>query len=328
MIVFCHYGDAPYLRYTLRSARLTNPGRPVVLLGDGANEAAAREAGVRHAHFERYAYGEDWQTFDRVFRPVQGRLHRQHKGGRDWLRFVFERWFFVRNFVESENASPFWHFDSDVMIALDLAQIEPSLGAIDCTVQCNGECMNGYVAGAGVVASYVQHINALFQRPDYLAAQQREFDEEQPSWAFTEMRAFNSWHDETSVATRPLTTPVDGIAFDDGLCFPAGYTTERLRSGQVVKKVYLGENGTFWSQREGSGNWDRFGALNLSWVPAYLFAFVLDHLRTGHPARSHQRTHPSGTEPTLGFSPVPMKHRPQDWWIRAKGVINRALGRA
>lgn len=326
MIVFCHYGDAPYLRYTLQSARLTNPDRPVVLLGDGANEATAAQAGVRHVHFERYAYGEDWETFDRVFRPVQGRLHRQHKGGRDWLRFVFERWFFVRNFVASESASPFWHFDSDVMIATSLAQAEPSLSAVDCTVQCNGNCMNGYVAGADVVGSYVRHINALFQRPDYLAAQQREFDEEQPSWAFTEMRAFESWREETDVTTRPLTAPVNGIAFDDGLCFPAGYTTERLGSGQVVKRVHLGENGTFWAQRADLTDWDRFGALNLSWVPTYLFEVVLEHVQTGQPDRSDAP--PSGREPTLGSVSVPLRHRSQDWWIRAKGIVNRAIGRA
>jgi hypothetical protein len=188
--------------------------------------------------------------------------------------------------------------------------------------------MNGYVAGADVVEGYVRHINALFQRPDYLDAQQREFDEEQPSWAFTEMRAFESWRDETDAVTRPLTVPVGGVAFDDGLCFPAGYRTEKLRSGQVVKRVYLGEGGTFWARREGSGRWDRLGALNLSWVPVYLFDVVFGHLKTGRPGASVRGTPPSGEGPTLGAVHVPLKHRPQDWWIRAKGAINRAVGRA
>lgn len=327
MIVFCHYGDAPYLRHTLAAARRTNPDRAVVLLGDGANEATAARAGVRHAPFERYAYGEDWETFDRVFRPVQGRLHRQHRGGRDWLRFVFERWFFVRNLAESEGAAPFWHFDSDVLITLALAQFEGALAGVDCTAQCNGGCLNGYVAGPGVAASYVRHINALFERPAYLAAQQREFDEVNPSYAFTEMRAYEAWREETGVAVRPLTAPISGTAFDDGLCFSAGYETERLRSGQEVKRVHLGESGSFWCRHEASGRWDRLGALNFSWVPSYLVGFAADHLASAAPAARLPGPPPREGR-TLGSVPVPFAERPQDWWIRAKGAVNRAIGRA
>ena len=62
-LIFIHYGDSGYLPYTLESARLFNPDKRIVLLGDQANAHYAA-MGIEHVPFSRYATGPEIERFD------------------------------------------------------------------------------------------------------------------------------------------------------------------------------------------------------------------------------------------------------------------------
>jgi len=170
-IIFCHYGKSRYLKYSLECARINNPDKEIVLLGDMTNRRIAQKCGVRHELFARYSHGNEIETFDRVYRLIKGKENRNFiKADRDWIKFVFKRWFFVHNFLKQRGIGPFWHFDSDNMILDSLSSHEAKFRHFDCTEQCNGMCMNGFVSGPAVVSGYINKINELFQRDDYLQA--------------------------------------------------------------------------------------------------------------------------------------------------------------
>jgi hypothetical protein len=322
-VIFCHYGDTHYLRHTLDAATRSNPGRRIVLLGDAANAHLARSLPVEHVLFSELEHGSELAEFDRVYRAVQGPRHVPTKGGRDWLNFVFRRWYYVLNWLRHSNATAFWHFDSDTMVVRSLDRLDAGFGDVDCTEQCEGSCINGWVSGPDLVERYVRTINGLFTRHEYLAGQQREFDTLHPHWAFTEMRAWAVFRDEQHVRTiRLMHADIAGV-FDDALCHDHGFATENLRHGQPIKQVWLGDRGSFWIRRAADGRMQRLNSLNLSWVPDYLFAQVGRHLASR--CDDGEIVAPPATAPTLAAMPVPLSYQAEraGLWLRytAKRVL-------
>jgi len=309
-VIFCHYGNSEYLRYTLQCARLNNPGKEIVLLGDPTNRTIAKHCGVRHVSFEDFNDIDEIKVFDSVYRLVQGKLHNTMRDGRDWVNFVFRRWFFIYGFIVRNNAKGFWHFDSDNMIVEDLSTHESKFSAYDCTEQCDGSCMNGYISGPAVVKNYIDKINSLFQRADFLREQQREFDVSHPEFAFTEMRAYEIYREENQIRSIKLATVIDGSTFDDCICLENGMTMEGTRFGKRIKKIYLAPGGFFLCERKDTCDTVQMNSLNLSWVPLYLFQLVLDHsYRRGCVS---SQTGPF-TGRTLAVAPVPFEFKVRYW---------------
>jgi hypothetical protein len=275
-IIFCHYGNSEYLGYSLQCARSNNPRTEIVLIGDQANRALAVKAGVTHVNFDELDFGDEIRLFDRVYTLVEGKTHFGHRGGRDWVNFVFKRWYYVFNFISSAGVEGFWHFDSDNMILDDLSLHESTFDVYDCTEQCGGICMNGYVSGARVVKAYIDRINDLFQRKEFLRAQQEEFDSVHPGFAFTEMRAYEIFKAEERIKSIRLATIIDGTTFDDCVCVADGMVMEPTRFGGNVKKVVLAADG-FYCETQSDHTLIKLNSLNLSWVPVSCFDVVLDH---------------------------------------------------
>ena len=198
-IIFCHYSNSKYLPYVLEAARLTNPDKNIVLLGDSDNQWLENAKNIQHYYFRDYQYGAEIETFDQVYRLIQGKKHAHMKVGKDWVNFVFKRWFYIYNFVVSQGIGSFWHFDSDTMILDSLSGHESKFMPYDCTEQCNGICMNGFISNPSIVLRYIKKINELFQKEEYLKKQQKIFDELSPEYAFTEMEAYKTFKEEENV---------------------------------------------------------------------------------------------------------------------------------
>ncbi|HZZ72877.1 MAG TPA: hypothetical protein VFE24_11550 [Pirellulales bacterium] len=277
-ILFCHFGYSNYLPFVLQAARRANPDKEVVLLGDERNVQLARECAVTHAFFRDYANGEEIDAFHACYRLIQGKDHRAFKSGVDWVKFVFLRWFYIYNYLRAQQIQSFWHFDSDTMIVEPLAPQEGKFQPYACTEQCNGICLMGWVSGPAVVGNYLRKINELFHREPYLAAQQREFDEQSPGYAFTEMRAFMAFRDEERPPTVRLNRIVDGVSFDDYIVVEHGLEMERLPNGKPVKRVGLSSDGRFYCRDLATGAAVRMISFNMSWAPFYLYPLILQHM--------------------------------------------------
>ena len=273
VIVFSHYGYSDYLEYTLQCARKTNPFARLIFLGDQSNKEIAHKHGWEHFYFENYN-GDLNKRFCSAFRHIQGKNHNPIKNGKDWLRYVFERWFYIENFVQQENISRFWHFDSDTMILRDLGYFAETLSDFEFTVQCNNTCLNGLM-NKEVVSDYCRHICDLFESPDYLAKQQLEFDTINPDYAFTEMRAFDDFKMKSDLRWANLMLYNDQYVFDDCICQEHGFQMTKLFKGPFVKDVHS-IDGFFCGIRDGQKV--SFVTLNLSWVPIYLFRWVFKSL--------------------------------------------------
>ncbi|WP_027000197.1 hypothetical protein [Eisenibacter elegans] len=279
-IIFIHYGNSPYLKYTLRSAQLSNPDKEVVLLGDADNQHL-RQMGISHYLLENYAQGKEIELFHQVYRHVAGKKHMAKTFADRWLKFVFERWFMMYTFIKTKDIQQFWTFDSDNLLLSSLAQFESQLSAYDCTTQCMDTCMNGLINNQKVVKGYIDKINELFQRETYLAQQQEEFDTKHPDYAFTEMRAFKIYRDETDIQTFRLQTIVDQSAFDE--CVACTHHEMRmhpqaLSNGQKMKQLFINAQKEVFSYYEPEQRYIKLHNLNMSWIPQYLTKRVYDYV--------------------------------------------------
>jgi len=282
-VIFIHYGDSYYLKYTLESAVLFNPGKKVILLGDESNVHYTR-LGLEHYHFKDYDSGTEIADFDRVYLFVAGPQHSR----REWTRFVFRRWFHIYYFILAKGYQRFWTFDSDTLILTDLVLQEEKYKDYDCTEQCSGICMNGLVNNQAVVKGYLEKINELFQRPAFLKAEKANFRIYR-KYAFTEMKAYVMYREEAGIKRIRLSTIFNGESYLDSIC-----TTEEHRRffqedeyeiylekvwGLDLKKIFLCTDGNIYFWHKSSNRPVLMNTINMSWTPFWLLDALLQHAK-------------------------------------------------
>ncbi|MEB0262774.1 MULTISPECIES: hypothetical protein [unclassified Mucilaginibacter] len=103
-IIFFHYGNPAYLKYSLKQARYFNPEADIYLLGDDKNN---RCSFVTHIQASKYV--KDTEAFTSVY---------QHNNTNEihYELHCFLRWFYVRAFCRGHNIEQFIYLDSDVLL--------------------------------------------------------------------------------------------------------------------------------------------------------------------------------------------------------------------
>lgn len=278
-IIFCHYGNrSKYLPYILEAAKRTNADKEIILLGDEENRWLGKRLGIAFHLFEGFSSSAEIKEFDRVYRLVEGVRHGSIRGKRDWVNFVFRRWFHIHEFVRQYEINHFWHFDSDNMIMEPLQPYEAAFSPYDCTEQCGGSCLNGYIRDVSVVKEYLDQICALFVDQDFMGQVQNEMLDN-PVWAFTEMRAFVEFKRRMNPNVWHAREPLMGATFDDCICQSHGVEMEFSECiGKEIKKVYLTDRGCFVYDEKWATTM-RIPVLNLSWVPLVTFWVLERYLR-------------------------------------------------
>lgn len=269
----------------LKVARRNNPDREIYFLGDETNRRFV-PTGVQFFSLTAYRQGFLLAEFQKVFVPIVGRAHHFNKTGgvETWLRFVFERWFIILEFLNEQNISAFWIFDSDTLIAGDLRARESRFSGLDATEQCVGCCLNGWVSSRSVVDGYCREMVELYQRPDYLNAQRQRL-EEHSGLAFNEMDAWQTHRAEAGLKTVALGTPHDGEAFDDALAITGGWqvASTKVRGRIPVKRLVQDRRGGFFAFGSEDATPVRLVTLNLSWLPDYVYHRLAPHCLPAKP---------------------------------------------
>ena len=275
-IIYTHFGNSPYLKYTLSSATKSNHKSRKILLGDNDNKQVAIDNDWEHFNLDDY--DSDLRIeFNSVFRWVQGKKHVATRNGKDWLRYVFERWYIVEEFCKRKNIKNFWHFDSDVIIVEDLLQYQDKLqkNEILYTRQCNGTCLNGYI-DSKILPDFLKYVISLYKNKQFIKSQQDEFDNVNPTFAFTEMRAFDMFSKQTTYKNIIIESYFDGVWFDDCIAQDDGFKTTYLPfCKKDIKKVCKDKNGFYGIISEERKN---FIVINCSWVPLYVFEWIVRNI--------------------------------------------------
>jgi hypothetical protein len=267
-IIFCHFGFSDYLKFTLFSAKISNPHKNVILIGDNINKFIANELGIIHIDFNIYEKEYSILQFNRDFKFIAGKSH----GRLDWTKFVFKRWFYVNEYVTKNNIESFWHFDSDNLIISDLSKKEEYFKLYDNTEQCGGICLNGFISSKRIVSMYILHILSLFNNQEYLT-RQIEKCSLHPNFAFTEMAAYNHFKKEYNLKTVRLNAIVSDDTFDDCLaCEDNMQQSSELYNGYRIKEVYINYKYKMFFKKLDENIFYKVISINLSWMPSFVIS--------------------------------------------------------
>lgn len=270
-LIFTHYGFSSYLEYTLKIAQQSNQNSKLIFLGDKSNRAVAHKN-----YWEHYDINLDsdlsqlHKRFLNCYRDIQGKNHLSHRNGKNWLKYVFERWFYIYDYCLKHEINKFWHFDSDTLILKNLNNYSYLFKKYEFSTQCNNSCLNGIIT-LPVVNEYCELICELFENLDFTASQQHEFDTVNQDHAFTEMRAFKIYMTKTKRVGLYLGNADNLEIFDDCICQDHGFNVVSLPTGQKIKHI-TAHSGRIYGSKDGKRI--EFITLNFSWVPTYLFKWA------------------------------------------------------
>jgi len=111
-IIYFHEGFSPYLPFTLRQARISNPDARIILLGDSEN----RIEGIPYEHHLLSDFKSRHQEFIECYRH----FHPGHLGDE---RRCIERWIYLSEFLKKQQIEEFLFLDSDMLLFCDVGEI-------------------------------------------------------------------------------------------------------------------------------------------------------------------------------------------------------------
>jgi len=112
-IIFFHYGNPDYLKYTLKQARFYNPASPMYLIGDKIN---GRYPFLTHVNAADY--DAETETFAKIYKHLS-------PNDRQYELNCFLRWFYIRAFCKDKGIEAFVYLDSDVLAFQNLSDLVP-----------------------------------------------------------------------------------------------------------------------------------------------------------------------------------------------------------
>ena len=268
-IIFIHYNDSKYLKYTLQSAVVKNPDKNVYLIGDSSNKHYEK-FGVIHHFFSDYLFGKDLEEFESVFQFIVGVEFNNSTYGEQWTRFNFRKWFVLANFLEDNEISNFWIFDSDVLIIEPLKSFENHFAKYDFTTS-SGDLYQlfGFVSSSKLIKKFSKSVIDMF-RDDLYLEEQRRIMQENPNWGLTMMRAFQRFKKICDINAKYIfnqTEIVPGVLFLD--YHREG--TARFSKTRGLVSLFLNNKGLFVKVGE---DYFRVPLMNMSWMPHYLMRRV------------------------------------------------------
>jgi hypothetical protein len=279
-LILIHYGNSSYLPYVVQLARRFNPEKEIILLGDEHNRYLT-SFGISHYPFALLRHSAELNYFDELYPRIVNARYPKFT----WAQFVLQRWFIINTFIKEQKIERFWTFDSDNFILTDLQQYERAFSQYDCTSQCSGRCMNGFVSSSTIVQRYIDKINGLLSDDDYVRSWQARYDAD-PSLFYNEMEAFAVFVEQERIRNLHLAQIHNGAMFDDSITYENGMEIcQRTIKGRRVKKLYM-HGGAIHCKHRASNAFIMMNNLNLSWMPKYIFPLLFDYIMSARPGTS------------------------------------------
>ncbi len=305
-IIFIHYGNSDYLKYTLTFAKYYNPDKEIILLGDKKNKHFEK-IGIRHYMIEDFSSSPQIKEFHRVFKVV-GRDDFEMRGkdngksaddkGIFWLKFVFLKMFIMYNFVKQHDIQSFWTFDTDNLVVGSLQELESELSAYDNTELNEGMSMHGLISNIEVLGKYINGINELFLDESYLQTQRNELLKLPRHYSYTEMRAYVECKKRYGFKTYYLSQSNNAYVFDNKFMKSDGMQVRKYDHAVLsqIKNIFIDDEGRFFFQSSTDNHLVRVYSIDCSWLALCVY-YILNRYRL-------KRNSIKGIEEIIFFEPL------------------------
>ncbi|MEC9464181.1 MAG: hypothetical protein VX834_00235, partial [Myxococcota bacterium] len=245
-IIFLHRGDADFFRVAQEQARLWNPKRRIIVIGDDYN----RVDGIEYHRWADYRDGAD--------ALVEAYQHRTVNTF-PFEILCLERWLVLRTFCKAHGLDEVIHLDSDVLVFESFDDSLPSLrekAAAVCGVQA-GVAYFTYSELSIVSDTLMQVMGNPEQFEDFVICNDMDL--------IGRTARERGWHD--------LLVPVDDVVFDNHIHTSDGFDFEDGR------KRFEFSDGQPYSNHAPSGVRMRFRAIHFQGSAKLLMA---DYVKRAH----------------------------------------------
>ncbi|MFL5729200.1 MAG: hypothetical protein ACJ75J_06910 [Cytophagaceae bacterium] len=246
-IIFVHNGNSNYLKYSLHQAKIMNPEAEIILLGDEKNN--------------KYDFVSHFLIRDFYMSASEFEIAYLHLSTNNYQieLFCFQRWFVIREFLESIKKEQFCYLDSDVLIFTDLLSCFQNIKGVDITVCNKIGPQYTFISSKNVLDRFCHFIFSMFT-DEKLKAHYIQFFNERKSKGLeggvSDMLAVADFIGASSLSVLDLGDIRSGTVFDDNISFSQGF-----EMGERGKKIYW-ENGAPYGKHLETGEIIRFNALH------------------------------------------------------------------
>lgn len=320
-LLFIHYGNSEYLKYTLKVAKFYNPDKTIILLGDKANSHVTKW-GIEHYLIDDFNHSEEISHFHKVFKIVAREGYKILKpdasnsvadGGYFWTKFVFLKMFVMYNFCLANGITRFWTFDSDNLVVTKLSALESAFAGYDNTELNNGNSMHGIINNLNSLKNYTTTINELFVDEQFLAYVSGCLQSAPLHHAYTEMWAYNEYKERNPIKSYYLTEVFENSIFDNKIVWSDGMETQMVSKDYLneIKRVFymVDESGKakFYFKSSKTGEYIRAYSFDCSWIPMLVYERIYKAITNG--------THKFGEYQELDFKENVNEYIKRLFWI-------------
>jgi hypothetical protein len=143
-IIFLHYSNSDYLKYTLGQAKHSNPESTIYLIGDFTNDCYDF---VEHHYFSDYFQGSN--EFSKIYRHFNTTSY-------EYEIFSFQRWFILKEFLVTNEIEKCLYLDSDTLLYADVTEEQKKFEQFDFT-------LSYYTSGCTFFLNRVEALDAFCQ---------------------------------------------------------------------------------------------------------------------------------------------------------------------
>ena len=263
-IIYFHEGFSPYLPFTLRQARISNPDARIILLGDSEN----RIEGIPHEHHLLSDFKSRHQEFLECYRH----FHPGHLGDE---RRCIERWIYLSEFLKKQQIEEFLFLDSDMLLFCDVGEILSKSRGYDAA----GAPMFWafcFFLKKNLVGNFTDWIFQQYRNPEVIEKWEAAFrrhlaGEKEQAGIIQDMALAKMFIEEKGIRVLDLTQPANGKIVDSGRLGGAfqqkkkyvdilfqkevGSTVETVVGGEIVRLAAVHVAGFYKNHIPGLTGW-------------------------------------------------------------------------
>lgn len=226
-IIIVHKGDSFYLKLVLEQIRLFNPQNRIFLISDASTD---KYDFVEHYNMDDYSEGAD--AFKKLYIHLSSNPY-------DYELLCFQRWFFVRDFVQFHKLDYFVCLDSDILLYCDVNKAYELYLKYDFTI-CDGGSPHCSLFNKDSIKSVCSYMTDLYTNESNLNRLKKfyqRFLDEKMLGGVCDMTAFSWFQTDVPCNVINISKPVNGYCFDNHIGVLDGFEADGNK-----KKIFWIDN--------------------------------------------------------------------------------------
>ena len=250
-ILFTHWGNSDYLKYSLHQARHFNSESEIYLLGDDKNNKYKIAK-----HFQISDYSKSAIHFEKLYVHLNTTIHKN--GVLNW----FKRWFIVNDFLsENPHIHSFICLDSDVLLYTNVTEEFDNYKQHNLTLCGERGPQYTFFSSPESLKSFCRYIESLYADKELFKILKDKFEHHermQIPGGVDDMTAFYEYSKKNSTSIGNTNTIINNATFDHCINAADGF---EFNNKLGIKQIYWRGNIPYGKLIQ-NGEFVRFKALH------------------------------------------------------------------